>query len=200
MDGVDEISKGWISVERAFQRVKFGRGLDENGPVEIDTALMKPVLAYESTAAQRSQPEVVDIPQFSIGAHIRLCTDTVDDKETELCGEGPCCHVEGKRGSKVDESWGSTMLEFEEGPQLSLQVIRRRYLRNPRTPIWERRSSISLGPRHMCLCPLEKVPDHSSQEVSERYGGYHSADDELSSRSTHADHDIHRRFLKGATK
>ena len=55
-------------MEHAFQRVKFGRGLDENGPVEIGTALMKPFLAYESTVAQRLQPEVVDIPQFSIGA------------------------------------------------------------------------------------------------------------------------------------
>ena len=48
---------------------------------------MEPLLAYESTAAERSQPGVFDILQVSIVAQIRLCADAVDDREAEFCGE-----------------------------------------------------------------------------------------------------------------
>ena len=84
MNSADEMTKGWISVERAFQVSKFNQVVYENGPVEIDAAAMKPILAYESTDAEC--PEVFG---RSIAEFIRVCTNVVDDMEPKLCRKRP---------------------------------------------------------------------------------------------------------------
>ena len=97
LDSADEMSKGWISVERACQEFKSDRVVDVNRPVKIDTAGTKPVLAYESTCGECS--EVFDFP-YAIVVFIRVCADVVDDMNTKLWWKRYWVHVGRKRGSR----------------------------------------------------------------------------------------------------
>ena len=73
-----------MDVERSFQGGQCSFAFDVNGPKEVNAAAIQPVLAYESTDAERS--EVFGSSYVSIFL-IGIRTYVIDDWEPKLDGK-----------------------------------------------------------------------------------------------------------------
>ena len=76
MDSANEKSKGWIFTERRLECVVCGLVLNVNRSKEMESAAMEPVLAYQSTDAERS--EIPGHPYGSV-VLIRVHADVIND-------------------------------------------------------------------------------------------------------------------------
>ena len=90
MDRANEVPKGWIFAECGPESVESRFVFDENRLKEIESAAMNPVLAYQSTDAER--PEVIRL-KYAIVVLISVHTDVINDEKPKLCGKRLFDHV-----------------------------------------------------------------------------------------------------------
>ena len=97
IDNANEMSKGWILTECGLESVESSLILNINCPKEIESAAMKPVLAYQSTDTER-----LKVFRFPYPHVVLICvgTDVINDEEPELCRKRRCAHVVGERCSR----------------------------------------------------------------------------------------------------
>ena len=106
MDSANEMQKGWIFAEGGLESVESGLVFNVNRSKEMESAAMNPVLAYQSTYAQRFE---VTRRRYVIVVLIRIRTDVINDQKPKLRGEMPSNHVvRGSRSRKTvsgGEEW-----------------------------------------------------------------------------------------------
>ena len=90
IDGVDKISEVRFYVERSFQGGQRSFVLDVDGAKEVNAAAVQPVLAYESTDAERSE---VFGSSYVFIILIGIRANVVDDWEPKLSRKGLGDHV-----------------------------------------------------------------------------------------------------------